>query len=55
MSEYEGDEAKKPKECKKNRKSKCMNMQEVGGDMETERYACGVCGAYYTLYYEDMK
>ncbi|WP_172352708.1 hypothetical protein [Mesorhizobium sp. NZP2298] len=34
--------------------TKCANIKEVGGDFDTERYACAVCGKSYTLYYEDM-
>jgi hypothetical protein len=54
MADYDGDSALRPDECKANCVSRCENMKEVGGGMECERYACGVCGAYYTLWYEDM-
>jgi hypothetical protein len=33
---------------------RCNNLKDDGGDMETERYACEVCGMRITLYYEDM-
>lgn len=35
--------------------TKCSNIYESGGDFDTERYSCDVCGKYYTLYYDDMK
>ncbi len=34
--------------------TQCPNIKETGGDFETERYSCDVCGKHYTLYYEDM-
>jgi hypothetical protein len=33
----------------------CLNLKEVGGGFEGERYRCDVCGESYFLDYEDMK
>lgn len=53
MSDYDGDQNKKPPECID--VTRCQNMKEVGGGMDGERYRCEVCLAHYYLDYEEMK
>lgn len=44
-----------PDDCTDQNEHLCPNMEEYGGDMDTENYKCTKCNRRYKLYYDDMK
>lgn len=53
MADVKGNKDKQPPGCDESRMG-CPNMKASNETMSSESYACPVCGASYTLYYEDM-
>lgn len=54
MADHDGDQTKKPPECGGAHRTTCPHVKSAGDTFESERYECAVCGAYYTLHYDEM-
>lgn len=56
MTDRNGDDAKRPLECQRDKGGRyCPHLKETGGGFEGERYECLRCGERFFLDYEEMK